>query len=430
MYPTFAPSLRRSRSSLTATSLLLGAAFAAQATPLEVSLDELRRIAASTAPLVDARNAEVAAARADADRADALPDPALSIALDNFTVTGPDAFALSGDRMTMRRIGLMQDWPSREKRDARRKRAEAAVERAIDETLVTRLTVERLAGEAWIEAWAADAELGFLQALITESNRAVEIATVQLANASGSSAAALAAQVARAELELELRRAHSRRRAAQSGLARWLDTDQPLTLARLPDLTQLRVSADALRANLDRHAVLQLWQGRERAAVAAIDLARAGKRPDLGFALSYGARSAGLADMMMFEVKVGLPLFWQSRQDRDIAARLAEQAAVEAERAEARREQSETLERLLASWEGLRDESVLFRDSLLPLARDRSATALAGFSAGAGIEPWLDARRDEISSGRRAVQLRADLARAWLALDTLLPPGALPETQP
>jgi len=411
-------------------AVLLVAASSVAAQPTMVSLDDARGAASAAAPGVAAKSARIVAAREDAVRAAALPDPTLNLGMDNLTVTGTDAFRLGADEMTMRRIGLMQEWPSRRKREARRATAEANVDAAVSEADAKRLEVERRAGEAWIEAWAAEAEVHALQNLIDDAQRAMAIAKAQLASGTGTAADALAAQVAKAELDTALRRAQTQGRAARAGLARWIDAGDTVPLAALPDVASLRVTADRLRATLDQHALLQVWEGRERAADATVDLAQAEKRPDLGFGVSYGARSAGLPDMMMVEVSIGLPLFSRHRQDRNLAARVAEREALHFEREDARREQREALERQLAAWEGLREERTQYETTLLPLARDRSAVALASYGSGGEIQPWIAARRDEVETRRRAVQLQAELSRAWLALDTLLPRESLSETQP
>lgn len=428
----YPPSLRRDsrRPIVPALVLCLFVATAAQATPFELSLDEARRAARAASPSVAAQRARIDAAREDAARAAALPDPTLNFGIDNLTVTGADAFRLGADEMTMRRVGLMQEWPSRHKREARRASAEAQVDTAVSEAEALRLEVERRAGEAWIEAWTAEAEHQALRDLFAESERALDLAKAKLASDTGSAADALAAQVVRAEAENELRRLEARRSAARAGLARWLGSDEIAPLAPMPEMATLRDSPERLRSTLDQHAHLQVWEGRERAAETAVALAQAEKRPDLGFGVSYGARSAGLPDMMMLEVSVGLPLFTRHRQDRDIAARRAERDAVLAEREDARREMREALERQLATWEGLRDERVRYEATLLPLARDRSTVALAGYANGGELQPWIEARRDEIQTRRRAVQLQAELARGWLALDTLLPRAAELEVQP
>jgi len=391
-----------------------------------LSLDEARRIARREAPTVTAQSARVVAAREEVARAGALPDPTLQLGIDNLIVTGDQAFDVGADFMTMRRIGVSQAWPARRKREAEREVAAARADTQDLKTESTRLEVERRAGEAWIAVWSATAERRFLQERVTESDRAVSIAKAQLANGTGTASDALSAQMVRAELDNERRRAKAQIEVAHASLVRWAGDVGTFELAAMPATTTLRVAADELRAGIDRYAFLQVWQGEERTALAAAQLAEAEKRPDLGFAVAYGTRS-GRPDMMMFEVSVGLPLFTRNRQDRGIAARYAEHDAVQAEREDARRAQREALELQLAGWSSLRDEQQRYQNTLLPLARDRCAVALASYASAGPLRPWIEAHRDEIELRRRALQVEADLARLWLALDTLLPGAPAPE---
>lgn len=409
----------------------LSALSMAAAAPHTLTIEDAMRAARAQAPSVMAQSARITAAREDAARAAALPDPTLQVGIDDLTATGSQAFHLGADDMTMRRIGLMQDWPSRRKRDARRAAADAEVDTLLSESTATQLMVERRAGEAWIEVWVAEAESASLRELIDEAERAIRIAEAQLANGTGTPATALAAKSGRAELEHELRAARAQEQAARAGLTRWLGERGQMPLGTLADFDVLRAPPEQLRAALDRHAALQVWDRRERAAESAVRLAQADKRPDLGFGLSYGARSADLPDMVTFEVRVGLPLFPRNRQDRNVAARSAEREAVQAEHEDARRQQREELERQLALWRGLVDARTLYESTLLPLARDRSAVSLASYGGGGEIQPWLEARREEIATRRRHLQTRADLGRAWLVLETLMPrEAATLETTP
>jgi len=54
----------------------------------------------------------------------------LTVGVDNLPVTGADAFDPTADFMTMKKIGLRQDVPARAKREARRTRRRAIVERS------------------------------------------------------------------------------------------------------------------------------------------------------------------------------------------------------------------------------------------------------------------------------------------------------------
>ena len=102
---------------LVAISVMPGWALAA---PDEVSLAEAVRRAVERAPLLDARRAQVEAAQQESRRAGALPDPMLMVGIDNLPVTGMDAFDTRVDDMTMKKIGLRQEFPARAKRAAQR----------------------------------------------------------------------------------------------------------------------------------------------------------------------------------------------------------------------------------------------------------------------------------------------------------------------
>jgi hypothetical protein len=47
--------------------------------------------------------------------------------------------------------------------------------------------------------------------------------------------------------------------------------------------------------------------------------------------------------------------------------------------------------------------------------------ALAGYRAGGDLQPWLDARRDEMQAHLSHAQQLGELGRAWAALAYLLP---------
>lgn len=412
---------RRPLRAVAAACLLSAAGLHAQ--PATLSLAALRQAVRADAPRVEAAAARVEAAEADAARAAALPDPTLILAVDSLPLDGPGAWRLGSEDMTMRRIGLQQDWPSRRKREARRSEAQARVDAAAGEAELSRLEAERLAGSAWIDVWAAEAEQAAQTELRADAERAASVARAQLAGG-GAAADALAARQVLAEADNALARGAAEIDAARLGLARWYPAGAQQPLQALPELDAVEIDAARLRARLDDQAELRVWAGRERAAESAVVVAKANRVPDLGFTASYGARSAGLADLFMFEVRVGLPLFARGRQDRDVAARLAERDALRAERDDARLAQREQLERLLLRWRSLQAEARRYAADLLPLARDRSSVALAAYSGGAALQPWIEARRVELDTRRRAVQLRAELARTWLQLDTLSAPAA------
>ena len=137
--------------------------------------------------------------------------------------------------------------------------------------------------------------------------------------------------------------------------------------------------------------------------------------------MSYGHRAPGLADTVTLQVGVSLPLFTRNRQDRAISARQEERDAVQADHEDARRAQREAVERTLATWRGWNQQIARDEDDLLPLARDRARTALAAFRGGGSLQPWLDARRDEIQLRLSYADALAARAQLWASLAYLLP---------
>ncbi|MGS1077562.1 TolC family protein [Pseudoxanthomonas beigongshangi] len=408
--------------------LLLLAVFPAASTPVSLTFPQALRLAEQNAPLLEARQARLEAAREDAGRAAALPDPRLTLGLSNWPINGPDAFDLRADEMTTQEIGLMQEFPARAKRRARQALADAGLEQARAMSLVERNAVRQAAATAWIELWSAQRTRDALIGLREPTDAAVRTARARLAGGSGTTADALAAKSAALLLENRIDAAETAVQAAQAGLSRWLPPQDALPVAQgqAPELTELSPGMADPMAAIERHAALLPWTSQQAVAEAQLETALAGKRPDWSLGVTYGRRDRApdgmpRSDMLMLEVSVGLPVFTRNRQDRDIAARRAELDAVAAEHEDARRAQQESVRRALASWQGLRRQLLRQRQDVLPLAADRARAALARYAGGGDLQPWLEARRDEIEQHIELARLQGELGRAWAALAHLLP---------
>jgi outer membrane protein TolC len=405
-------------------ALLWGAAAAAPTAP-PLTLEAAVQQGLARAPQLQARAADATAAREDAARAGRLPDPVLTFGLANFPVTDPGAFSLRSDEMTARTVGVMQAIPSRSARRAERDLAGARIDAAQADRVATAQGVRERIADAWIEVWAVERQRALLLDLHEEAALAVRIAQARLRGGEGSAVDALAAQAELATLDNRLDAVGSDLAAAQAGLQRWLGTP-PGTLAASEDFSRLPVQAERLLSSIDQQAPLQAWAAREQLAQAALEQARAARRPDWSVSASYGKRAPGLSDMVMLEVGVSLPLFTHNRQDRGISARQAQRDAVQADREDARRAQREAVARALAGWLGWGRQLERYRQTLLPLARDRARTALAGYRGGGPLQPWLDARRAEIELRLNYVDALAAHARLWASLAYLLPSEVTP----
>ncbi|RDZ28552.1 TolC family protein [Lysobacter silvisoli] len=398
-----------------------------------ISFDDAQRLAAERAPLLKARQSQIAATQEEAVRAAALRDPKLTLGLANWPVTGADAFDFRADDMTMKQIGVMQEFPARAKRQARQAVADRGIEQAEALSVAERLAVRRGAAEAWIALWAAQLEVVALQTLREPASVAIRTAKARLAGGTGTVTDTLATQAAALELENRIDAAEASLEAARAGLARWLGVDPADVEAEdaPPALTELPVAPAALLTSIDRQGPLLPWRSREALAEAEVDAAIAEKRPDWSLGMTYGQRDrtpngVSRSDMLMVEFAIDLPLFPGNRQDRGVSAKRAELDAVAAEREDARRVQTETVRRALAEWQGLQRQVARKETESLPLARDRAKTALTAYAGGGDLQPWLQARRDEIELHIEHARHLGELGRAWAALAYLLPEESTP----
>ncbi len=386
-----------------------------------LSLDEAVHQAVERAPMLLARNASRVAASEELVRADALPDPKLTFGVQNVPIAGPDAFTVTDDRMTMRRVGISQALPSRAKRDARREMAQALLAQSDAQVLTTTLDVKRATAKAWVQLWAAQKERSLLRELRDQAGLAVRATKARLSGGAGSASDALAARATELVLQNRIDDADARVDQAQAGLQRWLGEVPTGSIASPPDFANAPTSEAQLLANLDRQGPLLSWDSQEQSADAALALARAQKRPDWSVGGGFARRGAGASNVVWLEIGLDLPLFPANRQDRGINARNADLEVVRATREDARRMQAEAVRKAFARWQGIGRQVVRSRDALLPLSRDRSRTALAAYSGSASLQEWLDARRDEIDARLAYADLLAAWGQAWVELAYLLP---------
>lgn len=392
-----------------------------------IAFDDAVRLAVERAPALQARRSQTEAAREDAVRAAALPDPKLTLGLANIPITGTDAFDLRADDMTMKQVGVMQEFPARAKRQARRAVADRMIEQAQALTLAERLAVRQAAAQAWIALWTAQREVEALQAQREQSALAISIAKARLAGGTGTAVDALAAQSAALELDNRIDAAEADVAMARATLARWLgiEPEELTIIGASPDLTVLFFDESSLLTSVARQGPLLAWQSRESVAEAAVAAAVAETRPDWSVSAMYGQRErtpGGMprSDMLSIEFSIGLPLLTRNRQDRGVAARRAELDAVAAEHEDARRMQVEAVRRGLAEWHGLKRQVTRKEQLALPLAHDRSQVALAAYRGGGSLQPWLDARSDELELHIEHARHLGELGRIWSALAYLL----------
>lgn len=397
--------------------LLLGAIPSGAAADEPLSLEAAVERALQIAPQVGARTANLEAMQALTVSAGRLPDPELVVGVDNLPVNGSDAYSTTRDFMTMRKVGLMQEFPAATKRRLQRQLAGAEAGVAEAELLEARLAIAREVAQAWIRRSTAEASLNDLRALQPEVELQAAAARAAVSAGRSSTAAALAAEAAVAQLQARLLRMQGEARQASFELARWIDTDATRPLAAMPSLNELPASPAALIETVHEHGSLLTFQSQIEAARLGVDLAKAQRRPDWSAELAFAKRGPDFSDMVSLEFRVGLPLFTKNRQDPQISAKHAELRRIEAEREAELRMHTAEIHQMLTEWEQLGAQVEQYERDLLPLAHERSRAALASYRVGRGdLRVALDAYQQEIEFVIEHAELVNERGRAWAFL--------------
>ena len=397
---------------------MIGICLAAMALPdvgwaKPMTYDQAIASASGSAPLNEAARQRIASAQSAARAAGALPDPRLSLSLENFPISGPPAFEWSADEMTMTRIGVAQELPNPAKRQAARIAAQSEIRVAEAEAAVQARQVRLDTALAWIDLAYAERRLAAVDRLLDQLRPLT--GSLHASVASGSARPAQTLDAVQALAVLEDRRSELMANAgrARATLARWTGDPAPSIAGQAPALS---VDATLLRAALEGHPEIGSADASLRRAEAEVQVAVAEKRPDFGVELAYGHRSPRFGDMMSAGVSISLPLFAARRQDPRIAARQAEAARVLAQREDARRALAAELEAGLADHVMHHEQWMRATETLLPLARQRVQLETASYGAGRAslvevVQSYSMLAEAELTALDREAEVVRDAAR-------------------
>lgn len=386
-------------------------------------LDDYRAVAAAANPGVWAAYERWQAARERPAQAGALPDPMLSY---RYAIMRPQT------RTGPLRQGLevMQTlpWPGRLRLRREAANAEAEVARAAYHQQVAE--VLREVDEAWYDAYFLERSIE-----VVRRNRELLALLEEVLRRRYASGEAEFADLIRAQLELgtlddRLRTLTDQRRPVAARLNAALDRPAAAPLARPRTLVErsLEVSDARLSAWVQAESpeLAALDREVEREAASA-ELARLEARPDLTFGVEWmdigpavtpGVEGSGEDDWIV-SLSLNLPV-WGGRVGaaRD-EARARRRAAVLSRELATRRLETET-EATLYDLRDAERRVVLYRDTLLPRARQSFEAQEVAFRGGrAAWLDLLDAERTLLEFELALERARTDVAQAHSRLERL-----------
>jgi outer membrane protein TolC len=400
---------------------MLGAVLSASAAEPPLTLAEAQRQALARSRSLAAQDSASSAAREMAVAAAQLPDPVATVGVNNLPVNGPDAWSTTADFMTMRSVGLMQEFTREDKRRARVERFEREADKSLAEKEARIAAIRRDAALAWLDRYYAEAQAAVVAEQSQQARLEIEAAETAYRSGRGNLADVLGARSALASLDDRASELARRVASARIALARWIGDAASAPLAGRPAIDTLAFEPRALDADIVHHPDMAVLTREEDLAAAEVRMAESNKKPDWSVQLMYSQRGPAFSNMI--SINLSVPLQWdqRNRQDRELAAKLALLDQARAEREDKLRAHTAEVRAMLAEWESDRERLTRYERELLPLATERTSATLAAYrGAKSSLNDVLAARRGEIEVRKQALQLEAEAARLWAQLNYLV----------
>ncbi|OXI95291.1 MULTISPECIES: TolC family protein [Burkholderia] len=417
----------RRRAPMLWAALLVAGAVHAQPSP--VTLDAALQSATDHSASMQAAQASVRASAEAAVKAGQLPDPMLKAGIDNLPVNGGQRFTVGQDFMTMRRIGIEQEWVSGDKRRLRSALANEQVGRERAGYLAQLASVRQQTATAWLNAVYAKQALALQQALFDHMNHELEATKASYRGAKASAADVVQARAMLAQTQDQLLKARQVYQTALIALSRWtaVPVDDVAGTPPAPESFVSSLPPDELR--LSQPALIT---AADDIAVAEADTAVADseRSPNWTWEVAYQQRGGAYSNMVSVGVSIPLPLNRKNRQNRDVAEKAALATKARLMYEDTLRQVQADIRTQSATLASGRARIANLGDALLPAADQRVQLANAAYRAGTGsLADTFAARRAQLEAQLRVLDLRREVSQVWAQLEYQVVPSTLAAAQ-
>ena len=239
-----------------------------------LTFDQALRLAQDRSRQLAAQDYAAAAAREMAVASAQLPDPTLTAGINNLPINGPDRFSLTRDFMTMRSVGLMQQFTRSDKRDARAARFDREAEAAESGRALALANLQRDTALAWLDRYYQERVREIVAAQRDEARLQIDAADAAYRSGRGSQADVFSARAAVAQIEDRIAQADRQGATAKSRPARSVGDASNLPLAAAPNVDVFRVDWTRLEDHITHHPQIELLLRQEQVARAEAEIAQ------------------------------------------------------------------------------------------------------------------------------------------------------------
>jgi len=349
-----------------------------------LSLELAEQLALSSNPGVQSVQANQRALEEMAVAAEQLPDPLLKMGLVNLPT---DTFNLGQEAMTQVQVGLVQKFPRGKTRELTSEqiglKSRGLGDMARDQELQILLAVR----EQFLEV----AKQQYLRRINAEAIAAfsdvADITQDYYATGRVQQQAVLQAAVELAKVEDRAARISQDEEQARARLSIWIGDAAFSDFEEAWPQLNPQTSADVIKDSLLTHPRVLALQKNISAAETGIELARQKYKPEFALDVTYGGRGgtnpngSSRTDMLTAMVVMDIPLFTKNRQDRVVAAQIAESSAAMFSRDDLLRRMRSEVDFHLATYQRQQQRIDLFENSLLPEAEFSSEASFGAYQS-------------------------------------------------
>lgn len=419
------------------TALILGlSVFSAQAEKV-VSLEQAISLAQQNDPWLHGSRLKQSAVENRSIASGTLPDPKISLGIMNLPT---DTWDLDQEGMTQLKVGVSQMFPRGDSLEIKQDQLK------IESTKFPLLREDRKAklksqvSQLWLDAYLAQQTIKLIEADWALFEQMAEVAKASYSNVVGKTRQQ---DIIRAQLEIVQLddRLTSQKQKLETTIARlneWLhiydaarlnesfDFDaQPLEFSVSRELPSIRLknptvlkasnySRNILAQELANHPAILAIDVKRKASEKGVELAKQQYEPQWGVNASYAYRDNmpsgdNRADLFSVGVTFDLPLFTENRQDKQVAASIAESEAVKTEKLLLTKQMISALEKELRQLKRLSDRQSIYQEQLLKQTHDQAEASLTAYTNDDGdFAEVVRARIAELNARISALRIDVD----------------------
>lgn len=337
-----------------------------------------------------------------------LPAPTVSLGMLNVAT---DSWNLDQEAMTQMKVGIAQMFP---RGDSLAIKAEQLATSAKQHPLLRadrQANIKTTVTQLWLDAYLAQATIVLIKKDWLLFEQMAEIAKARYASAVGQTRQqdVIRAQLEIIQLQDKLTIAEQNYATAMARLNQWLQPYRESELTEQVNFNQLTptlnisdelpniglVNQQVLETNrytrnelahlIASHPKIQAMNVKQQIAKQSILLNKEQNAPQWGVNASYSYRDDDplgnqRADLFSVAITFDLPLFTQGKQDKNIAAAVAESEAVKTEKLLLLKEMLTGVEKEVAHLHGLLTRQTLYKQQLLTQSHEQAEAALTAYT--------------------------------------------------